>query len=47
MPNTAVLGGPGTHGACPTIRYLDDGWYYVISGGEFDFALYQSTPPVN
>eukprot|EP01047_Picozoa_sp_COSAG01_P035820 COSAG01_NODE_2769_length_7102_cov_6.325146_2_plen_226_part_00 len=27
----------GTHGACPTIRYIDDdqgGMYYVISGGE-------------
>ena len=33
---THVLGGPGTHGACPTIRFIPDtagGMYYVISGG--------------
>ena len=33
---THVIGGSGTHGACPTIRYLPDdqgGMYYVISGG--------------
>jgi|EP01043_Picozoa_sp_COSAG02_P012180 hypothetical protein len=31
---THVIGGPGTKGACPTIRYIpDDDYYYVISGG--------------
>ena len=33
---THVIGGPGTHGACPTIRFIPDakgGMYYVISGG--------------
>jgi len=31
---THVLGGPGTHGACPTLRYFPgSGYYYVISGG--------------
>jgi hypothetical protein len=33
---THVIGGPGTHGACPTIRFIPDaagGYYYVISGG--------------
>eukprot|EP01065_Artemidia_motanka_P051581 TRINITY_DN9129_c0_g7_i1.p1 TRINITY_DN9129_c0_g7~~TRINITY_DN9129_c0_g7_i1.p1 ORF type:complete len:355 (+),score=109.44 TRINITY_DN9129_c0_g7_i1:111-1175(+) len=29
-----VIGGPGTHGACPSIRYVkEDGYYYVVSGG--------------
>ena len=27
-----VLGGSGTHGACPSVRYFD-GWWYVVSGG--------------
>ena len=33
---THVIGGTGTHGACPTIRWFPDdagGMYYVISGG--------------
>ena len=31
---THVIGGPGTHGACPTIRWVpEDAHYYVISGG--------------
>lgn len=32
---THVIGGTGTHGACPTIRFIPDngGYYYVISGG--------------
>ena len=31
-----MIGGTGTHGACPTIRWFPDeegGMYYVISGG--------------
>ena len=40
LPDDHVINGPGTHGACPTIRWIpdnrvgsDSGWYYVISGG--------------